>query len=41
MADQILTLGDGETREPGLREQLLKGGGHHARIFELQAAAFR
>jgi ABC-type multidrug transport system fused ATPase/permease subunit len=41
MADQILTLGGGDTREPGLREQLLKDGDHHARSFELQAAAFR
>ncbi|HUF31172.1 MAG TPA: ABC transporter ATP-binding protein [Gemmatimonadaceae bacterium] len=41
MADRILVLADGEVEASGTHEELLRGGGRYAELFELQAAGYR
>ncbi|HTV60867.1 MAG TPA: ABC transporter ATP-binding protein [Verrucomicrobiae bacterium] len=41
MADRVLVLEDGRIAEQGPHDQLLKGGGRYAAMFELQAAGYR
>jgi ABC-type multidrug transport system fused ATPase/permease subunit len=41
MADQILVLADGQVKEHGTHEELVKAGGRYARLFSLQAAGYR
>jgi ATP-binding cassette, subfamily B, bacterial len=41
MADRILVLEKGEMLEVGSHEELLKGGGKYAELFELQAMGYR
>nr|MBA3805784.1 ABC transporter ATP-binding protein [Acidobacteriota bacterium] len=40
MADKIVVLDQGEIREEGTHEELLRLGGRYAELFQLQAAAF-
>lgn len=41
MADRILVLEAGKIAEQGHHDQLVKGGGRYAEMFELQAAGYR
>jgi ATP-binding cassette, subfamily B, bacterial len=41
MADRILVLENGTVAEQGTHDLLVKGGGHYAEMFELQAAGYR
>jgi ATP-binding cassette, subfamily B, bacterial len=41
MADRIIVLGDGRVEAIGTHEELLRGGGRYAELFELQAAGYR
>jgi ATP-binding cassette subfamily B protein len=41
MADRILVLDKGVISEQGHHDQLIRGGGHYAEMFELQAAHYR
>jgi ABC-type multidrug transport system fused ATPase/permease subunit len=41
MADRILVLHDGRVMEEGTHDELVRRGGHYARLFSLQAAGYR
>jgi ATP-binding cassette subfamily B protein len=41
MADRIVVLDDGRVAEHGTHVELMGRGGRYARLFELQAAAYR
>jgi ATP-binding cassette, subfamily B, bacterial len=41
MADRILVLAGGKIAEQGHHDELVKGGGRYAEMFELQAAGYR
>jgi ATP-binding cassette subfamily B protein len=41
MADRILVLQHGRIAEEGAHEELMRGGGKYAEMFELQAASYR
>jgi len=41
MADRILVLEGGKIAEQGPHDELVKGGGLYAEMFELQAAGYR
>jgi len=40
-ADQIVVLDDGQILEQGTHEELVRLGGRYARLFDLQARAYR
>ena len=41
MADLILVVSDGRISESGTHDELMRGGGLYAELYELQAAAYR